>query len=96
MEEQEEFILEVFDLLRSKFKRHDCTKEQYDAVARVMAENLPLWATADEISSHFGKSKDAVFSVIKNKLTTKPRKNVTLYNFKEFCRRIPASWRKRN
>lgn len=95
MEPQEEFIIEVFDLLKSKFKRGDCTKEQTDAIYSVMAENLPIWATSDEISEHFGKSKDAVFSVIKNKMFSKPRKNITLYNFKEFCKRIPSSWRKK-
>ena len=95
MEPQEEFVIEVLDLLSKKFKNHDCTKEQYDAVATVMAENLPLWATAEEKATHFGKSKDAVFSVIKNKMFTKPRRNITLYNFKEFCRRIPSSWRKK-
>lgn len=95
MNEQEDFIIEVFDLLKSKFKKGDCTKEQTDAMYRVMSENLPIWATADEIAGHFGKSRDAVHSVIKNKLMTPPKRNVTLYNFKEFCRKIPSSWRKR-
>lgn len=94
MEPQEDFVLEVLDLIRAKFKNHSCTKEQYDSISSVIAENLPLWASAEEIAEHFGKSRDAVHSIVKNKMLSKPRRNITLYNFKEFCRRIPSSWRK--
>lgn len=94
MNGQEDFVIEVLDLMKEKLKNNGCTKEQYDAISEVMAENLPLWATADEIATHFGKSRDAVHSVIKNKLFSKPKRNVTLYNFKEFCKRLPSSWRK--
>jgi len=94
MDPQDEFVIEVLDLLKSKFKNGSCTKEQTDAIYSVMSENLPIWATSDEIASHFGKTKDAVYSIIKNKMFSKPKRNITLYNFKEFCRRIPSSWRK--
>ena len=80
--------------MKSKLKSRDCTKEQYDAVSRVVAENLDLFATAEEISNHFGTSLTAVHSVIKNKLIEKPRRNVTLYNFKAFRRIVPSSWLK--
>ena len=42
MDEKTEFILEVFDLLRNKFKRGDCTKEQTDAIYRVVSQELPI------------------------------------------------------
>lgn len=96
MTEQEEFILEVLDLLAYKVKTGGCTKQQTDAIYNVTSENLPLWATADEMANHFGKSRDAVHSVIKNKVFSKPKRNVTLYNFKEFCKKRPSSWRKRH
>lgn len=95
MTPQEEFSLEVLDLLASKITNNSCTKEQMDAIYNVVSENLPIWATADEIARHFGKSRDAVHSVIKNRMFTKPKRNVTLYNFKEFCRRLPSSWLKK-
>lgn len=91
----EDFIIEVLDLFKSKMKRGDCTKEQTDAVYRIIAENLDIFATADEIAGHYGKSRDAVHSVIKNKMFQKPRRNITLYNFKAFRRVIPSSWVKR-
>lgn len=92
----EDFIIDVLDLLKSKMKNGQCTKEQTDAVYRVISENMDIFATADEIADHYGKSRDAVHSVIKNKMFEKPRRNVTLYNFKAFRRIIPSSWLKRH
>lgn len=92
---QEEFIIEVLDLFKSKLKNGGCTKQQTDAVYRVMSENLDLFATADELAAHYGKSKDAVFSVIKRRMFEKPKRNVTLYNFKAFQKYIPSSWRRK-
>lgn len=91
---EEDFIIEVLDLFKSKIKRKECTIEQTDAVYRAIIENMDISATAEEIAAHYGKSRDAVHSVIKNKMFSKPKRNVTLYNFKEFCRKIPSSWRK--
>lgn len=93
---EEDFIIEVLDLFKSKLKDGRCTKEQTDAVYRVISENLPIFATADELASHYGKTKDAVHSVIKNRMFEKPKRNVTLYNFKAFRRVIPSSWLKRH
>lgn len=95
MTEQEEFVVEVLELMATKIKNGDCTKQQADAIYNVTSENLSLWATADEMANHFGKTKDAVHSVIKNKMLAKPKRNITLYDFKEFCRKIPSSWRKK-
>lgn len=93
---EEEFIIEVLDLFKSKLKNKKCTKQQTDAVYRVMTENMDIFATADEIAQHYGKSRDAVHSVIKNKVWEKPKRNVTLYNFKAFRRALPSSWLKHN
>jgi len=93
--EQEEFIIEVLDLFKSKLKNGTCAKSQSDAVYNVIAENLDLFATADEIADHYGKSRDAVHSIIKNKMFEKPKRNITLYNFKAFAKLIPSSWRKK-
>lgn len=93
---EEDFIIEVLDLFKSKLQNKRCTKDQTDAVYRVISENLDIFATAEEIAEHYGKSRDAVHSVIKNKMWEKPRRNVALYNFKAFRRIIPLSWLKRH
>lgn len=94
MDEKTDFILEVFDLLRNKFKRGDCTKEQTDAMYRVLSENLPIWATSDELAEHYGKSKAAVNGIIKRKMIPKPRRNVSMYSFNVFHKLVPKSWTK--
>ena len=75
MTTEEEFIDEVLDLFHTKLKNGGCTKSQTDAVYRVISENLPIFATADEIADHYGKSRDAVHSIIKNRLIEKPKRN---------------------
>jgi len=91
---EEDFIIEVLDLFKSKLKNGNCTKEQTDAVYKVVSENLDIFATADELARHYGKSRDAIHSVIKRRMLEKPRRNITLYSFKAFRRYIPSSWRK--
>lgn len=91
---EEDFIIEVLDLFKSKLKNKQCTKGQTDSVYRVIVENLDIFATAGEIAEHYGKSRDAVHSVIKNKMFEKPKRNVTLYPFKVFRRIVPSSWLK--
>ena len=93
---EEDFIIEVLELFIKKLKRGDCAKAQTDAVYRVMSENMDLFATADEIAEHYGKSRDAVHSVIKNRMLEKPKRNITMYNFKAFRRIAPSSWLKRH
>lgn len=92
---EKEYLIELLDLFKVQLKNDSCTKEQEDALYHALSEVMPVGATADDIAEHFGKSRDAVHSIIKKKMFSKPRKNITLYNFKEFCKRIPSSWRKK-
>lgn len=93
---EKEYLIQLLDLFKTQLKNGNCSKEQEDALYNALSEIMPVGATADDIAEHFGKSRDAVHSVIKNKMLSKPKRNVTLYNFKEFCRIIPLSWRKRH
>lgn len=94
--EKEDFVIEVLDLLKSKFKRGDCTKEQTDAIYNVFIENYDVLTTADELAKHFGKTSAAVHGIIKRNMIKKPRKNMTFYSFKAFSKIVPSSWRKKN
>ena len=95
MTEHEDFIIEVLDLLKSKFKRGDCTKEQTDAIYNLFLDNYDVMVTADDLSRHYNKSRDAIHSVIKRRMFEKPKRNITLYSFKAFSKLIPSSWRKK-
>lgn len=93
---EKEYLIQLLDMFKIQLKNGDCTKQQEDAIYHALSEIMPVSATAEDIAEHFGKSTDAVHSIIKRKMFSKPKRNVTLYNFKEFCRLIPLSWRKRH
>lgn len=69
---------------------------QVNAAYKAIAENMDVFATADELSEHFGKSKTAVHGVIKRNMTVKPKRNITHYSFKNFLKVMPPSWRKKH
>ena len=84
---------EVRMILRYYDQRLDhCTMGELKATAGMFAEHLDLMGTADDFAQFFGKSKDAVFGIIKRNVTEKPKRNVVLYSFKAFLKKVPKSW----
>lgn len=92
MNEEQEVLLEMLDIIRDKVKRGDCTKRQTDVAYDAALNILDVYATSDELAKHFGKSVDAVHGVIKRRMIAKPKKNVTLYSFREFLKCVPNKW----
>ena len=86
---------ELRAILRFYDKRLDsCTMQELKSAYRMFAENMELDGTADDFAEFYGKSKDAVFGVIKRNMFQKPKRNVVLYPFHVFRKIIPQSWRK--
>ena len=75
-----------------KIKRGDCTREQQMAVLDAIDSTGEVYGTVDEIASFYGKSKDAVNSVIKRRYVGKPKRNVALYSFSKFRKIAPTNW----
>ena len=92
----EEITIDVLEFFTEKLKAGDCPLSQLEAVYKAYAENMDVSATADDLARHFGKSKVAVHGVIKRNLTTKPKRNITQYSFKNFIKVMPPSWRKKH
>lgn len=92
----EEIIIDVLELFVGKLKRGDCPLAQVNAAYKAITENMDVFATADELSDHFGKSRTAVHGVIKRNMTEKPKRNITHYSFKNFLKVMPPSWRKKH
>lgn len=91
-----EILLEFIDFFRAKVESDSLTLSEMQSVARCFMENLDLYATIDELSEHYNKSKDAVNGIIKRKMIQRPRRNVVLYSFSAFHKIIPESWRKKH
>ena len=94
--EMEEITIDVLELFIERLKGGDCPLSQLEAVYKAYAENMDVSATADDLARHFGKSKVAVHGVIKRSLTTKPKRNITHYSFKNFIKVMPPSWKKKH
>lgn len=89
-----QFLLEIIDFIRMKIENDSLTMEEMNSIARTIMGNLELYATIDDLSAHYGKSKDAINGVIKRRMIKKPRRNVVLYSFSAFQKIIPSSWLK--
>ena len=68
---------------------------QVNAAYKAITENMDVFATADELAEHFGKSRVAVHGVIKRNMTAKPKRNITLYSLLNFIKVMPPSWRRK-
>lgn len=87
---------ELRTILRYYDKRLDgCTMQEVKSVTRLLVENMEIDGTIDDFSEFYGKSKDAVNSVIKRRMPVKPKRNVVLYPFHIFQKLIPEKWRKK-
>ena len=88
----DDMIIETLQFWIRKLKRGDCTREQKKAFLNAIDSHSDSQATIDELAEFYGKSKDAVNSVIKRNYMGKPRRNVVLYSFSRFRDAAPRSW----
>lgn len=88
----DEMLIATLKFWIRKIKRGDCTREQQKAVLDAIDATGDVFGTIDELADFYGKSKDAVNSVIKRSYVGKPRRNVVLYSFSKFRKIAPKSW----
>ena len=85
-------LLEFIDFVRYKVETDRMTMDDMEAILRTIESNMHIHATIDDLSAFYGKSKDAVNSVIKRRMIQKPLRNVVLYPFHVFLKLVPDSW----
>lgn len=88
----EEYLLEILDFYEFKIKNGSCRMNDVESVTKILEQNMELSGTKDEFARFYGKSKDAVSSVINRRMLEKPRRNIVLYPFHSFIKLIPSSW----
>lgn len=91
-----QILSEILDFYKYKVDNNLCTPEEIDAASKLLQENMEIYGTLDDFSTFYGKTKDAVSSVIKRRMFEKPKRNVVLYPFRAFQKIIPNSWRKKD
>ena len=88
----DELLIETLLFFVKKIKRGGCTHEQKIAAINAIDSVADVHGTIDEIADFYGKSKDAVNSVIKRSYMGKPKRNVVLYSFAKFRDAAPRNW----
>lgn len=72
-----------------------CTMAEIKSATNLLMSNMEINGTLDDFAEFYGKSKDAVSSVIKRRMIQKPKRNVVLYPFHIFQKLVPDSWHKK-
>ena len=91
----DKLLSEILGFYKYKVDNNLCTPEEIKNAEKVLMENMEVYGTIDDFSTFYGKSKDAVNSVIKRRMPVKPKRNVVLYPFHIFQKLIPEKWRKK-
>jgi len=90
----DKLLSEILGFYKYKVDNNLCTPEEIKDAEKVLMENMEVYGTIDDFAEFYGKSKDAVNSVIKRRMIQKPKRNVVLYPFHVFQKLIPDKWRK--
>lgn len=88
----DKFLITTLHFWIRKIKHGDCTREEKQAVLDAIESYGGAYGTIDDFADFFGKSKDAVSSVIKRRYIGKPKRNVVMYSFSKFLKIVPKSW----
>ena len=92
----DEILITTLKFWIKKIRKGDCTREQEIAILNALDENHAVYASVDEISALYGKSKDAVNGIIKRRYPEAPKRNVALYSLSKFRKCLPKGWRRKN
>lgn len=87
-------LSEILGFYKYKVDNNLCTAEEIRNAEKALMENMEIHGTVGDFAEYYGKSKEAVYSVIKRRMVQKPKRNVVLYPFHAFIKLIPNGWRK--
>lgn len=93
--DSKKYLSEILGYYKHKVDNDLCTVEEMESVSRAFSENMVAYGTIKELAEFYGKSTDAVKSVIKNKMIQKPKRNTALYRFDIFAKLVPK-WHKKD
>lgn len=89
-------LKDILHYYEYKLDSGNCQMSEMKSLSHILMENMEINGTIDDFAQFYKKSKDAVNSVIKRRMITKPKRNVVLYPFHVFQKLIPNSWRVKN
>ena len=87
-------LSEILGYYKYRVDHNLCTMAEMESALKALEDNMEIDGTIADFADFYGKSKDAVNSVIKRNLIEKPKRNIVLYPFHAFRKIIPPSWSK--
>lgn len=81
-------LLDFVDYFRYKVENDLLTMEEFEAIFKMIAKELPLVGTTDDFARFYGRPKTNVSSVINRRMIKKPVRRV-FYSFNEFQKIVP-------
>ena len=92
----DKYLSEFLGFMKYKLDHGLCTMEEIEAAEKWAKEQSNISGRVEDFAEFYGKSKDAVFGIIKRNVVEKPKRNVVLYSFRAFSKKVPESWRKKH
>lgn len=91
-----QLLHDVLTMLIYKVDNNGCTPEELRGYCNRLSDDITIDATLDDIANAFGQSKNNVKAVMSRNQFQKsnPPKTKKFYNFINFAKIIPKSWRK--
>lgn len=86
-------LCEYLGFLQHKIECGSLTLDEECALLRLLEESLRISATVEDLAGYYGKTPEAIRTVIHRRMLSKPKRRV-MYSFREFARIIPEKWRK--
>lgn len=93
MEEVKQEVIRILQFLQWQIKEGKCTDEELESIHKVLAKELKIDATIEDLAEHYGQSQSNVRNVIHRRMTEKPKRKV-LFNFLKFSQIIPEKWKR--
>lgn len=74
----DKLLSEILGFYKYKVDNNLCTPEEIKDAEKVLVENMEVYGTINDFAEFYGKSKDAVSSVIKRRMFEKPNLAVAI------------------
>lgn len=90
----QDFVIKALRLAEQQIRDNQCSEEELSSVARFFAERMNAWVSVQDLAKLYGKSENAVRTVISRRHIPerdKPQRKV-FYRAGWFAKNAPRSW----
>ncbi len=94
MDDASKYLIEIFEFYIYKLKTGGCTMDEVNSATEAIENNMKITGAIKDFAKFYGKPESQIRATIARKLLAKP-KRVLLYQFHEFMKIVPDSWRKK-